>query len=272
MAEEHLQTITVDLTSLAVDPSLQPRIGGLDVNHVRALMECPDQWPPVAVVDQSGRYLLLDGFHRLAAAQNLGWATVPVEVLEPPTDGDLQALAFRLNAAHGRPLSLADRRAFAGRLLRQHPDWADRAIGRQTGLSSNTVGRVRDALAASAQVEQPGTRLGAGGYTYRVGTNAKQRPPGELPDTGFGEQVGQLFTPSERRAQRQIADYLRRLAVALEDGADVEAWANATRAAEACRAVLGRERCERLAGVLGRHGVHLYHVARGLGWNPEAAS
>ena len=261
----------IPIGRLTVDPRLQPRVDGLDPSHIAALRES-GEWPPLTVARQQEHWTLVDGWHRLAAAQDLGRMSVTATVIDVPDDEDLYAMGFALNAGHGKPLTLGDRRAFGEHLLRQHPDWADRAIGRQTGLSSNTVGRLRESLAATTQFEQPSTRVGAGGYTYRVGTNAKQRPSGELPDTGRGEVMGQLLTRGERRAQRQIADYVRRLAIALEDGADVEAWENARPAAEACLAVLGRERCERLAGVLGRHGRHLLAVAKGLGWTPEAAS
>lgn len=88
---------------LVVDQSLQPRVDGLDADHVRTLEETAKHWSPLKVVQWDGRYLLVDGFHRLEAAKNLKLETVPVEVLETPADGDLQALAFTLNAGHGRP-------------------------------------------------------------------------------------------------------------------------------------------------------------------------
>lgn len=262
--------IGVPMSQIWVDESIQPRVDALDPVHVRSLMESADYWPPLTVVEQTGRYVLVDGFHRLAAAQNLGWDAVSVVVVDMPTDGDLHGLAFHLNIQHGRPLSLPDRRAFAVRLLRQHPEWADREVARQAGLSGVTVAKIRGDLAQSGQIAEPAVRIGAHGYTYPA--PGLDRSLGELPAPGLGEQIGQLFSNADRRAQRQIADYVRRLAIALEDGADLEAWADATRAAEACLAVLGRERCERLAGVLGRHGRHLLEVAQGLGWTPEAAS
>ncbi|HUY03947.1 MAG TPA: ParB/RepB/Spo0J family partition protein, partial [Rhodocyclaceae bacterium] len=105
---------------ILADPHMQPRVDGLDLEHVRALEAVAEAWPPLKVVRQDDRYLLVDGFHRFAAAQNLGLETVPVLVLDPPEDGDLHGLAFSLNAAHGRPLNLSDRRAFAARLLQAH--------------------------------------------------------------------------------------------------------------------------------------------------------
>lgn len=113
-------TLEVALARVVVDPDLQPRVGGLDSDHVAALQENPEAWSPLVVVDDGG-YLLVDGFHRFAAAQNLGLQSVRVEVCEAPNDGDLRALAFALNATHGRPLTLADRRAEAERRLQAEP-------------------------------------------------------------------------------------------------------------------------------------------------------
>ncbi len=264
---------TIRIEDIVIDTGLQPRVGGLDADHVSSLQENPEGWPPLAVVLQDGKHILVDGFHRLAAAQNLGLDTVSVQVLDLPADGDLHSLAFALNTAHGRPLSLTDRRTFADRLLRQHPEWADREIGRRCGLSSNTVGAVRERLEADAQIEQPETRVGGGGYVYEVGRNQKQRSLGQLPDTGLGEAignaVGRLFTKPERLEQRRIAGYLQRLSVAFRDQDKLEAWKEAEDAATACLAVLGKERASQLADSLGLYSRNVLDVAIALGYQDE---
>lgn len=91
----------LNLDRITIDPTLQPRVDGIDANYVQALEAVHETWPPLTVVHQDGRHLLIDGFHRIAAAQNLGLKTVPVEIRHLPLDGDLKALAFSLNAAHG---------------------------------------------------------------------------------------------------------------------------------------------------------------------------
>jgi ParB-like nuclease domain len=260
---------------IVVVPDVQPRIGGLDADHVRTLEASAGLWPPLVVVQQGERFLLVDGFHRFAAAQNLGLATVSVRIAPAPSDGDLRGLAFSLNAVHGRSLTLTDRRAEAGRLLRLHPEWADREIGRRCGLAQPTVAAVRTELERTAQIEQTATRVGQGGYTYSVGANAKQRPPGELPGAGLGEivgdAVGRLFTTDERRGQRRIAQYLQRLAIALEDQAELTSWETAADAAEACRLVLGEGRAAQLAERLGWASRAVLDAAVALGFADEVA-
>jgi len=261
------------ITAITTDVALQPRVEGIDPDHVRVLEDVHDTWPPLVVVDDDGGYVLVDGFHRYAAAQNLGLETVTVDVVDMPADGDLKALAFALNARHGRPLSLTDRRQEATRRLQDHPDWADREIGRRCGLAQPTIAKLRADLEAAAQIEQTDVRVGRGGYTYAVGTNSKQRPAGELPNEGVGERVsgavGRLFTSDERRQQRRIAGYFRRLAIALEDGDDVDGWVTDAEAATVCRLVLGDEHAAELGDRLGRTSRNVLNVAIALGYRDD---
>lgn len=252
-------SVNVRLRELEADPSLQPREDGTDPAHVQTLEETHEGWPPLKVLRQDGRYLLVDGFHRLEAARNLGLETVPAEVLEAPEDGDLWALAFSLNASHGKPLSLNDRRAFAKRLLQDQPSLADREIGRRCGLSGNTVGALRERLEQSAQIEQIAERVGRGGYRHTVGRRA-----GGLPEPDPGEVITELFKPQESRQQKRVARYLERLAVALDDQYGLKGWETHEDAAEACRKVLGggaAELAQRLGD--GAHNVLMAAVALG---------
>jgi len=262
-----MDTIALRLDRILVDPALQPRLGGLDAGQVAALVENPDGWPPLIAVEDGG-YRLVDGFHRFAAAQNLNRKTVPVQVLEMPADGDLAALAFALNALHGQPLTLADRRAFAARLLRRDPASSDREVGRRAGLSQPTVAKVRTELEAGEEIEATETRVGRGGYTYTT-DRGQARHKGELPEDEetFGER---FFGARERRAQRRLARYFDRLAVALEDGYDLPGWETADDAAQACRLVFGDKEAAELGVRLGPAAENVVEVARALGYERPA--
>lgn len=272
---EHAMRIIDDfsITAITVDPELQPRTAGINPDHVRALEAVADSWPPLITVERSGTVILVDGFHRYAAAQNIGLVTVSAEIRDMPADGDLKGLAFTLNAAHGRPLTLQDRRTRAGDLLRLHSDWADREVGRRCGLAQPTVAKLREQLESTAQIEQTDIRVGQGGYTYTVGTNVKQRPQGDLPGEALGDvvssAVGRLFTSAERRDQRQLTSYLRRLAVALEDSDDLVGWETADEAAASCRLVLGHDDAADLGVRLGRSSRNVLNVAIALGYDDD---
>ncbi len=259
------------ISDISLDPDLQPRVGGLDPTHIRSLEETPDAWPPVVVVKQGSVHLLTDGFHRLAAAQNLGLETVRAELIEPPADGDLRSLAFSLNLRHGRPLSLQDRRAYAEHILRTRPELSDRAIGEMTALSGNTVTAIRRELEATAQIERPTARLGRGGYSYREA----DRQPGDLPEPSFGEGLGNvvagLFSSADRQRQRKWASYVQRVVAALEDQFALPGWEEAPSEdiAEACRLVLGAEKASAIGQRLGESADSLVQVAQELGYTPE---
>jgi two-component sensor histidine kinase len=79
-----------------------------------------------------------------------------------------------------------------------------------------------------------------------------------------------LMTPGDRRAQRRLAQYFERLAVALEDQYDLEGWDTHDDAAEACRSVLGTETVSELAQLLGETASNVLDVAVLLGYEPEA--
>ncbi len=260
-------TTELSLAAITIYPDLQPRVGGLDPAHIRSLEETPDAWPPVVVVRHESGYLLIDGFHRLAAAQNLGRQSITAEVLDPPADGDLRGLAFRLNLHHGRPLSLADRRAYAAHILQTRPELSDRAIGEMAALSGNTVTAIRRALEAAAQIERPTERVGRGGYVYRE----PDHQPGELPDQGLGATLGDvaatLFSSAERVRQRRWTSYLQRLATALCDQYAVPGWTEATLGdiVRGCRLVLGDEKARTLAQQLGPSARNVVTIAELLG-------
>ena len=116
---------------------------GLNRSHVAALSETPEAWPPI-VVTRVGT-TVLDGSHRVAAAKELGLATIQAVFF----DGDLDRAFIeflRLNRSHGLPLTLSERRDAARRLLDRDADRSDRWIAELCGLSPKTVGRVRQTL------------------------------------------------------------------------------------------------------------------------------
>jgi len=170
VANQTYQVIEVLIEDIVVDPTIQPRVGGIDTDHVRALEESVDSLPPLSVVVLNGGYVLCDGWHRLAALQNQGRQKVSAVVLPVPDDDDVHRLAFELNASHGRPLSLDDRRAEAKRELLANPAVSDREIGRHCGLSQPTVAKIRTGLEQSAQISQTTERRGRGGYHYSTGS------------------------------------------------------------------------------------------------------
>ena len=255
----------VPLGQIDVDPDIQPRTAGLDARHVHTLEENPAAWDPIIVVVVGARHTVVDGAHRLAAAQNLELDTIRIRVVPLPSDGDLHALAFDLNAKHGRPLTLEDRRSFAARLLRGDPHLSNMEASRRAGLSPTTVQSIRERLEAGEEIPVAATRVGRDGARYPV------REAGALPDVGLMDSAKNLLSSTERRNQRRIAQYLQRLATALDDQFELNEWDTHAQAAEACLAVLGEEEAEALGQRLGPAADNVLQLARLLGYDEGAS-
>lgn len=135
--------------------TFSPRRAGECPEHVEALAQADDELPPIVVHWPSMK--VVDGMHRLRAAQRRGASDIAVRFIDGSED-DAFVLAVEANIRHGLPLTLADRRAAAAQMLLAHPDWSDRRIASSTGLAPGTVAAVRRRV--GAQNEQLTTRVG----------------------------------------------------------------------------------------------------------------
>lgn len=156
-------------------PADSPRLAGEKIEHARLLAEASAPLPPIVVHRTSMR--VIDGMHRLKAARMRGDDTIAVRFHEG-IDGDLFVLAVELNRAHGLPLSRADRRAAAHRIIKLHPEWSDRRIASIAGLAAATVGSIR--RCSTVQSEQSNTRVGKDGRARPSDGGAGRRRAGEL--------------------------------------------------------------------------------------------
>jgi hypothetical protein len=152
----HLPTVTLPLDKLITRGS--PRSIGEDIEHIRTLAETEQPLPPILVHRPTMR--VLDGIHRVRAVELRGEREIEARLF----DGDEArsfVLAVHANIAHGLPLSLADRKAAATRIMDYYPQWSDRAIGAVTGLAHQTVAAIRKR--PTGRVDQLDARLGRDG-------------------------------------------------------------------------------------------------------------
>jgi len=156
-------------------PADSPRQGGEDFAHARALAKSPGPLLPIIVSRATMR--VIDGMHRLLAAGIRRQATIGVRFF----DGDEASgfvLAVRANVAHGLPLSLADRKAAAVRILESHPQWSTRMVASVAGLAARTVAELR--ARPGGKMEQLDTRLGRDGRLRPVDGAARRALAGRL--------------------------------------------------------------------------------------------
>lgn len=193
MLDSHPELDMLPVVEVPVDslcPGYSPRIAGHDEQNVRILAELDRPWPPLLVHRPSNR--VIDGMHRLLAARRRGDRTVEVR-LHDCDDMEAFILAVRVNVSHGLPLSLADRKAAARRILESRPEWSDRRVAMVAGLSDKTVGGIR----------REGPPPEDGREARRVGRDGRSRP---VDAASRRATVTRLLRENPGSPLRQIAD------------------------------------------------------------------
>lgn len=142
-----------------------PRLSGADKAHVRRLAEASGELPPIIVHRPTMR--IIDGTHRVHAAVLNGKEEIEVEFFDGSVD-EAFVRAVELNIAHGLPLTMAERKSAAARIVASCPDLSDRAIARSCGLSDKTVAAIRR---SAAENPQPNARHGRDGRVHPVNGN-----------------------------------------------------------------------------------------------------
>lgn len=201
--------VKLRLGDVTIDEQYQPRVEGLDVDLVGKLMDVFEVTPPMLVLEgPDGDYILLDGFHRYAAAQNLGLEEVQCDCI---TMADLDSakltardVAFFCNSKHGKPLTLTDRRRYAEWLLQKHGEWSNGTVAQWAGLAPSTVQAVRAGMAAAASEAIAATVQGSPSVEYRTDSQGRQHPVLVTPQRSSAP----FAKPSDMEGAGDIADAL----------------------------------------------------------------
>jgi len=152
--------VNIAVSDLTVADS--PRVGGENPEHVQALAAAHAELPPIVVHQPTMR--VIDGVHRLRAAKLRGDQYIAARFFSGD-EKDSFVLAVQSNIAHGLPLTLADRKAAADRIIQSHPQWSDRMVASVVGLAAKTVGTIRKQCATNTVQLQA-----------RIGQDGRVRP------------------------------------------------------------------------------------------------
>ena len=190
-----------------------PRCSGENRDHTQLLAESAEPWPPILVHRKTRR--VIDGMHRLLAAKLRDEHQIDARYFDGD-DTDAFLLAVRANTRHGLPLSRADRKVAAVRIIASHPQLSDRAIAATVGLAPETVAHQRRSPAEhgpavgcpTAQSMHSDTRLGRDGRVRPL-NGAKGR-----------EAAGRLIAAQPGASLREIA---RQAGISPETVRDVRA-------------------------------------------------
>ncbi|GGN94960.1 hypothetical protein GCM10011579_095050 [Streptomyces albiflavescens] len=178
--------VEVDIASLSTGDS--PRISGVDPEHVEALAVAQNPLPPITVHRSTGR--VIDGLHRLRAAEIRGQRKIAVQYFDGDA-ADAFVLAVESNVTHGMPLTTADRKHAAARIIASHPQWSDRVIASVSGIAPGTVAEIRR--------RAPGGRPAG---ESRIGHDGRARP---LNGNEGRRVASQLISENPNLSLRQIA-------------------------------------------------------------------
>jgi len=184
---------TLQTTLIRTDGGTQPR-SQLDIATIAEYAESMADgatFPPVVAFHDGADYWLADGFHRLAAAQQLGLADVGADVRQG-TLQDAQWYSYSVNQAHGLRRSNGDkRRAVESALAHPYANrYSLREIASHCGVSKSTIENYRNTTSVQNGQIDDGLRLiTRNGTAYEMDTSG----------------IGTRPTPDYTRLQEQGA-------------------------------------------------------------------
>jgi hypothetical protein len=161
-------TIVPDLpiASITTNAGIQVRSGlhFPSVNSYAALMRERPMDPVVVYHEGNGTFLLADGFHRLAAAKQLGRTTINATIYSG-TAREAQWFALGVNRAHGRRLSKRDVARAIRVAIEQFPDCSSKQLAEHIGCSQSYVAAVKEQVRGSSNLVLDHV-VGKDGKTY----------------------------------------------------------------------------------------------------------
>lgn len=226
-------TQQLDIESLTVDFSLQQR-KGMDASVVAEYAECFSDLPAIHVVSDGSTHYVVDGFHRVAAAQKVGAGCIRA-VVARGTLRDAVLASVGANAAHGLRRTNADKRKAVRTLLEDEEwgGWSNREIARRCHVSDVTVAKYRGDLDAKVcnETRKFNTRHGTVGERpvkpkADSPPPAKHTPPGPPPPAppkfdALGlkpdRRAAYAFDPEWHAEHREVQADLRRIAGRVRD-------------------------------------------------------
>jgi hypothetical protein len=173
----------IAVAQLVRDEAIQPRLDtdSATVLKYRELMREGASFPPIEVVrTPDGELLLVDGWHRIEAAEREGFTKLYAHVWSGDRNDAIE-FAARCNARHGKPRSEDDLKKVV-EMLRGLPNWrraSNVEIAKHVGVSEATVRRVQSILVSDEDVDQPIEKVGAPSETRRMVRRGDQEYPME---------------------------------------------------------------------------------------------
>lgn len=141
--------LLLKLSGIILDKAIQPRshIHDAVVAKYAEAMRQGNQFPPIIIYYDEGKYWLADGFHRFLAKQANDEQTIIAEV-RTGSRREAKLFAVGANLDFGFQRSNTDKRRAVERLLHDEEwsCWSNREIARRCGVDPKTVNKLRKKL------------------------------------------------------------------------------------------------------------------------------
>jgi ParB-like chromosome segregation protein Spo0J len=163
--------IPLDLIVTDAGTQVRERLDPALIADYGAAMQVGAAFPPVILFSDGTRHVLADGFHRLAAAREIGAVDIEAEVREG-TEADALWYALGANSTHGARLTEGDKARALTLAIARWPDRSMRVLAERIGCSSTYASRIHAGLPTSQSADRV---VGADGVSYPASVEARQR-------------------------------------------------------------------------------------------------
>ena len=150
------RVVSLRLNQITIDPTVQPRVNGLNTAHVAEIVESIKsgvKLPPGVAYDVGDRIVLSEGFHRYEAFTQAKRTHFSVEV-RGGTLEECRLNALASNQGHGLKRTNADKKRALEEVLKivanYEPKWADGTVADFIGVSRQFVSDNRPQVATIA--------------------------------------------------------------------------------------------------------------------------
>jgi len=159
--------VKLKVKNLIIDESVQAResLKEKAVNEYAEMMTNENPFPPIIVFANGQRYIVADGFHRVAASKKAGKKHIKAEVRKGSMR-DAMFYATGANADHGVRRTNKDKRKAVRTLLldKKWREQSDSEIAEHCSVTSAFVGKIRNGLTING-LESDTKRVGKDGRT-----------------------------------------------------------------------------------------------------------
>lgn len=158
---------------------------------------------PIEIFDTPEGLIVSDGYHRLAAARNLGWLKISCNV-KIGSVNDAFAAACLANLQHGKPLTRSERENAVKQYIKLKPEQSNGVIAAKTGLSTETIRLYRIQLENEDKLISPPKRIGLDG---KIQSGSKKLEPKQRDMLGDARELVQrerVYTQATQTMESRI--------------------------------------------------------------------